>query len=293
VASVTIPNSIQAGPRLLAALRQIYQREPAVPWRDGGNLPWDDPDFSRRMLAEHLDESHGAASRPHLERLAQLQKMWHWLDLSAGTRVLDVTCGPGLYAVELARRGCRVVGVDFGPAAIEHARRLCDGLPCDFVLGDVREMPLSGQVFDAAFYLYGQFAVLPTVESQAVLRRLKAALRPGGRLLLEVLDEEHFDKSDTNWWYTDEGGLWGDFPYLHLGERSWNEEMHASIERYHILNLASGEMKVYHLADQAYSVSAVTQMLQAAGFSNVTIYPAWDGLALSDASEWVVYVAEA
>jgi hypothetical protein len=33
-----------------------------VPWRDGANLPWDDPAFSERMLAQHLDPSHGAGN---------------------------------------------------------------------------------------------------------------------------------------------------------------------------------------------------------------------------------------
>ena len=42
------------------ALWRIYRRsQPAVPWRDGVNLPWDDPLFSERMLREHLDQSHG------------------------------------------------------------------------------------------------------------------------------------------------------------------------------------------------------------------------------------------
>ena len=76
-------------------------------------------------------------------------------------------------------------------------------------------------VFDAAIYLYGQFTVLRPAESLDVLRRIRAALRPGGKLLLEILDDERFDKKDGAWWYTGQGGLWGDFPYLHLGERTW------------------------------------------------------------------------
>ena len=64
-------NSVNIEPsaaHLAEALWQIYQRsQPPVPWRDGNNLPWDDPAFSERMLKEHLDQSHGAASRPFPE----------------------------------------------------------------------------------------------------------------------------------------------------------------------------------------------------------------------------------
>jgi SAM-dependent methyltransferase len=169
--------------RLLAALPQIYDRpQPPVPWRDGVNLPWDEPAFSKRMLAEHLDQSHGAASRRQPEIRGLVQQMLRWLHLSAGDRLFDVTCGPGLYAAEFAQRGIAVSGIDFGPAAIAYARELCAAWPCEFTLGDVREMDFAGRHFDAAIYLYGQFTVLKPAESADVLRRIHAALRPGGRL---------------------------------------------------------------------------------------------------------------
>jgi SAM-dependent methyltransferase len=243
------------------------------------------------MLAQHLDPSHGAASRPLREIRAQVQQMTDWLGLGSGSRLLDVTCGPGLYAAEFARRGVEVTGIDFGPAPIAHARSLCAGLPCRFVQGDVREMDFSGRELDATIYLYGQFTVLRPAESLDVLRRIRAALRPGGRLLLEILDYDRFDKRDSSWWYTDRGGLWGDFPYLHLGERAWDPEQQAAVERFHIVNLETGELHIYGLADQAYTGAQVTGMLNDAGFGSVDVRPAWDGLALKDAEEWVVVVA--
>jgi SAM-dependent methyltransferase len=289
-------------------LWQIYNRgQPPVPWRDGGNLPWDDPAFSERMLVQHLDQSHGAASRPLREIRGQVQQIILWLDLKPGDRLLDVTCGPGLYAREFASQGIAVTGIDFAPASIAYAARICADLPCEFVLGDVREMDFGGREFDAAIYLYGQFTVLKPAESADVLRRIHAALRPiespargakssarrDGRLLLEILDDDRFDKRNSSWWYTDQGGLWGDFPYLHLGERAWDPEQRAAVERFHIVNLETSEMQVYGLSDQAYTVAQMTEMLNVAGFEGVEVHKAWDGLAMKDAGEWVVYVATA
>ena len=117
-------------------------------------------------------------------------------------------------------------------------------------------MDFAGREFDAAIYIYGQFTVLQPAESLDVLKRIRAALRPGGKLLLEILDDAKFDKKDNTWWYTDTGGLWGDFPYLHLGERAWDPDQRAAVERFHILNLETGEMQVYGLSDQAYTVGA-------------------------------------
>jgi SAM-dependent methyltransferase len=282
---------VQIGPRLAASLRRVYDRpQPAVPWRDGANLPWDDPVFSRRMLAEHLDQSHGAASRRLPEIRGQVQWITEWLSLAPGMRLLDVTCGPGLYAAEFARQGVHVTGIDFGPAAVEYARNLCAGLPCEIISGDVRQMDFASQDFDAAIYLYGQFTVLQPAESADVLRRIRAALKPGAPILLEILNDDRFDKKNSAWWFTGRGRLWGDFPYLHLGERTWDPEQRAAVERFYIINLETGEMQTYGLADQAYTVAQMTEMLHTAGFGQVQTYLAWDGLAMKDAQEWVVYI---
>jgi hypothetical protein len=64
------------------------------------------------------------------------------------------------------------------------------------------------------------------------------------------------------------------------------------VERFTTLDLASGALSEIVLCDQSYEVAEMTGLLRAAGFGGVEVYPAWDGLPLYDANEWVVYVAE-
>lgn len=282
---------------LTQALWNIYRRpERPAAWAGGGNLPWDDPDFSRRMLREHLDQSHGAASRPMSERERQIDWLWDHLGLQSGSRVLDLTCGPGLYAVELARRGCLVTGVDFGPASIAYARELAinEGVEeaCTFLEQDVRQMDFSDADFDAALFLYGQMAVFPAEEAHLLLEQTARALRPGGRLVIELLNKERVDKQPGTWWYTDNTGLWGDAPYLHLGERFWMDKEEISIERFLVLHLETGVLDEVILCDQSYSLERMSAMLRNTGFDGVITFPAWDELLLSDAQEWVVYLAQ-
>lgn len=282
---------------LSSALWHIYNRpDPPPLWQNGGNLPWNDPDFSARMLREHLDESHGAATRQAAERTVQLDWLWERLALSLGGRVIDLTCGPGLYATALARRGARVTGVDFSPASIAYARQLAldEGVGdlCTFVEADLRAWEPEPGAFDAAIFLYGQLAVFPRNEAVTLLRKAAAALRPGGRLCVELLNPARVDKQDSSWWFTDDTGLWGGRPFLHLGERRWNAAERASIERYFILHLESGAMDEITLCDQTYEVDEMAAMMRAAGFAKVTSYSGWDGLPLYDAGEWEVYLAE-
>jgi SAM-dependent methyltransferase len=279
------------------ALWQIYQRpERPAPWVHGGNLPWDDPAFSERMLRKHLDESHGAASRQTPERLMQVDWLWRRLGLQPGVRVLDVTCGPGLYAVEVADRGCTVTGIDFGPAAVAHARQLAQNRGvasrCTFIEQDVRQMEVDIASFDASILLYGQLGVFTVDEAQSLLKKIARALRPGGKLCVELLAQDKIDRKESNWWYTDETGLWGDAPFLHLGERFWLKDEAMSIERFQVIHLESGELTEITLCDQSYSAEIMTEMMMVAGFSSVEVFPAWEGLPLYDAKEWIVFLAK-
>ncbi|RIK36202.1 MAG: hypothetical protein DCC55_28060 [Chloroflexi bacterium] len=282
--------------RLGKALWRIYRRpERPAAWVNGGNLPWNDPAFSQRMLREHLDQSHGAASRKDGERALQIDWLWRKLALQPGMRLLDVTCGPGLYAVEFARRGLFVTGIDFSPASIAYARELAEreGVAehCTFIEQDVR-LATFGDTYDAALFLYGQLAVFPKEEAQTLLAQIAQALRPGGQLAVELLDQERVDKKESTWWYTDDTGLWGDAPFLHLGERFWDAEQALSIERFTIVHLETGALDEVILCDQTYAIETTTALMQQAGFAAVAAYPAWDGVPLYDAGEWVVYLAQ-
>ena len=86
--------------------------------------------------------------------------------------------------------------------------------------------------------------------------------------------------------------MWGDRPFLHLGERRWDAAERASVERFTTLDLTTAALSEIVLCDQSYEVEEMTGLLPAAGFGGVEVYPAWDGLGLYDAKEWVVYVVE-
>ncbi len=251
--------------------------------------------FPKRMLREHLDQSHGAATRADPERELITNWFWEKLNMQEGDHILDVTCGPGLYAVEFARRGCTVKGVDFSPASIAYARDLAAqndvSAQCHFVEQDVRTAEFEEDSFDAALFIYGQLAVFPRDQAQALLNKIFRALKPGGMLCIELLDQEKVDKSKSSWWFTDDQGLWGDRPFLHLGERHWLPDEQISVEQFFIIDLESGKTTEINLSDQTYAVPEMVQMLGDAGFGSVDVYPNWSDLPLYDESEWIVYVA--
>ena len=114
------------------------------------------------------------------------------LDLRSGDRVLDSACGPGLWAALLAEkvgpRG-KVVGLDFSPELLAHARRSAAadsrGSVRELVLGDLEALPFRGGAFDAVFL--GNCLCYLT-EPLRVLRTHRQLVKAGGRLISKEFD---------------------------------------------------------------------------------------------------------
>ncbi|MGZ4183861.1 MAG: GNAT family N-acetyltransferase [Solirubrobacteraceae bacterium] len=105
------------------------------------------------------------------------------LSLEPGMRVLDVPCGEGRIAGRLARMGCDVVGVDYTEAWIDLARKQYPEVT--FSHGDMRSLAYEDE-FDAIVNWFTSFGYFDSQTNDRVLASFARALRPGGRLLLEV-----------------------------------------------------------------------------------------------------------
>lgn len=107
------------------------------------------------------------------------------LDLSAGSRVLDVGCGPGRHAVMLAQAGMNVTGVDvsrrFLDIAAERASRKRVG--ASFFQVDARQMPFDDE-FDAVISIcQGAFGLMGD-DDALVLRRMMESARRGAPVVV-------------------------------------------------------------------------------------------------------------
>jgi SAM-dependent methyltransferase len=114
----------------------------------------------------------------------------HLLDLQPGDRILDLACGSGDHARRLAARGLDVLGVEIAHSLIAHCqeRALAENLTSiRFEQGDMRELVMKDS-FEAVLLLSGSFGFFDEVTNRDLLARMAAALRPGGRLVVDVFD---------------------------------------------------------------------------------------------------------
>jgi SAM-dependent methyltransferase len=130
-------------------------------------------DFDRIARVSPESGDHGGPHEAFL--LAQLP--------ARCARALEVGCGTGSFARVLAARADRVLGIDLSPEMIRIARERCAGIPhLELRLGDVMEADLPPGGFDVIVSI----ATLHHLPLEPVIRRLSAALAPGGTLV--VLD---------------------------------------------------------------------------------------------------------
>jgi len=257
----------------------VTRKAVPVPWEEGENIPWDDRDFSERMLKEHLSQTHDLASR----RADKIDEHVEWIhgQLLGGrpARVLDLACGPGLYTSRLARLGHECVGIDFSPASIDYATDCAqrENLACRYSCEDVREAKY-GDGFDLVMLIFGELNVFRSSDAAGILRKAHGALMHDGQLLLEPASVDCRRKEGCTW-YSAESGLFSDKPHLCLEEVLCEAESRTTTTRFYIIDASSNRVTRYAITYQAYTDAEYRDLLANCGFSQIEIFPA---LARSD-----------
>jgi SAM-dependent methyltransferase len=169
----------------------------------------------------------------------------------AGLDVMHLQCHIGFDAISLARRGARVVGVDFSSAALEKARGLARRAQVDVEFVEAEATALPHELHNRFDLVYATIGVLIWIDDlRAWMRSVAAALRGGGKLLLVDIHPVYLmlDSIDPPRY---------DFPYAYDGPRGFDEPgSYAGAD----LPVAATQTVQY-----AHSIAEVVTAAQAAG----------------------------
>ena len=208
------------------------------------------------------------------------------LELEPGSRVLDLCCGQGRHAVELARRGFQVTGLDLSEYLLGLARQKAEqaGIEVELVRGDMRDLPWRSE-FDAVINMFTSFGYLESEEEdERVLRAVHEALRPGGRMLLDLPSWDRMATRHTprNWYEHEE--------CLVLDDDEWDPVTgHWSRRRCIIAH--SGARREHHFTLRIYTHPEVAAMLRRAGLAWEKTYGDLDGAEYGPGSRRMLLVA--
>jgi SAM-dependent methyltransferase len=121
------------------------------------------------------------------------------LSLPPGSEILDLHCGYGRHAIELAKQGFRVTGIDATPEILDFAiqRAATETVAIQFLLCNMRDVDYFQQ-FDAVINMFAAFGYFSDEENGDVMKRVAASLRPGGYLLIDLLNREWMVNNNLN-----------------------------------------------------------------------------------------------
>ena len=237
---------------------------------------WDDPHISASMLATHLDDASEGASRS----TAVIGKtVDHWIAtglLHPGMRVLDLGCGPGLYAIRLARAGIRVTGLDLSRRSIAYAREqaAAEGLEIEYRQTDFLQLDETA-AYDAAIQVYGELNTFSDPTRDRLLGRIRQALKPGGVFLSDLTTREHRRRVGArNGWHAGEGGFWRPCRHLVLTQGYDYPDESVWLDQFAVID--DQGVKIYRNWFHDYTVGTAKAFLERSGFHVAHL---WNDLA--------------
>jgi 2-polyprenyl-3-methyl-5-hydroxy-6-metoxy-1,4-benzoquinol methylase len=276
--------------QVIAQLIELQQKP--EPFTTGVSLFWDDPHISKQMLAAHLDPDIDAASR----RPETIDQSVNWLiqtlGLKPGDSVLDLGCGPGLYASRFARAGLLVTGVDYSHRSIEYAIQYANEnkLTIDYCYQNYLELDDEHQ-YDAAFLIYGDFCTIKPEQRSRLMSNIHRALKSNGRFVLDVSTSAcRKIHGISNRWSALQTGFCKPGPHLLLEQGFDYPEQSIWLDQYTVIE-ADGRVSVYRNWFQDYSPESITEELSSGGFVVESLWGDLTGQPYTPESEWIGLVA--
>ncbi len=182
------------------------------------------------------------------------------LAVSPGGTLLDLACGYGRHAMELAGKGYQVTGLDLSLPllirAADAARR--SGLTVNFSHGDMREMTNEDE-FDGAYCTFTSYGYFDDDTNRKVAANLARAIKPGGRLLIDVVNRDYLVRDlPTRVWWQGEG-------CVVLEEVDFNY-FSSRLQVQRSIIFEDGRQAEQEISIRAYSLHEIGKVLHHAGF---------------------------
>ena len=233
---------------------------------------WNDEYISKQMLQAHLNPEFDGASR----KLDFIEKSVSWIKEIVPPinypSLLDIGCGPGIYAEKFTHMGYGVTGIDFSKRSIDFARKsaLSKNLDISYLYQDYLELNLMKR-FDFSTMIYCDYGALSDHDRQVIMSKIYHHLKPGGKLLLDVFSMAKFNDlhEQQTWEICNHGGFWRADEYIAInGIYKYSDNVALEI----ISIISKGEITPYYLWTTYFSKETLIQEVEKIGFKVCGIF---------------------
>jgi 2-polyprenyl-3-methyl-5-hydroxy-6-metoxy-1,4-benzoquinol methylase len=243
---------------------QLYEK--------GSSVMWTDPYISKQLLELHINPENDVASRSKVK----IERITNWIlerTDNPEMKILDLGCGPGLYAELLAQKGHSITGVDYSENSIQYATRQAKEkkLNIEYLKKNYLDLDFDNQ-FDLIILIYLDFCVLLPEEREKVLENIYRALKKGGLFICDVVNQRNIDKKTISQsWEVQETGFWKDTPYITLTNGYHYPEAKV-LANHHVVISEDNTVDTYIFWSHYYEKDDLVQILKSKGFNDITDY---------------------
>jgi len=248
---------------------------------------WDDPHISKSMLESHLQPDIDGASR-RMETI--IQTVRHLFDseiIKPGTKVLDLGCGPGLYAQMLSKEGAVVTGVDISQRSLDHARKCAEeaGLNIKYEKLDFFDIDYIDE-FDAVIQVYGELDTFSDDKRDRLLEIVHRALKKDGIFIFDITTRDLKGKIGLkNGWYVSNGGFWRPGRHLVLEQGFDYPDADLWLNQYIVAD--ENGAAVYRNWFHDYDLGTIRAILKNAGFEADYVWNDLAGVKYTGGGDWI------
>ena len=197
----------------------------------------------------------------------------HALNVQPNQRVLDLCCGQGRHSIALAKTGVDVTGVDLSEEMLAIAASEADkaGVTLNLRRADMRQLPIDFENrFDAIINMFSSFGYLESEsDDQQVLHQAAKVLKPGGRLMMDLLNREWviLNNEEYDWHQHQDGRVVLEHRDLNLAQ-SINRLTYTEI-------LPDGTRRI--MSDLNMRLYTLTEMIKMLDTANLTLQNVYGG----------------
>lgn len=206
-------------------------------------------------------------SSAYLEKaVTEAQLILKQTKLKKDGRILDVPCGTGRHAIQFARAGFSVTGLEISQDCLRIANFKNSHKNISYELGDMKNLFHYHEKFDLVTNLYTSFGYFSTdKENEDVLRQIYSTLKPGGKICLNTVNRDWLMSifSANDWTETDHEFI--------LNKRNYDPKTKYNEARMVVIDKAKLTQKEYFHRIRLYSKPELEKLLKRVGFKKIKV----------------------
>jgi 2-polyprenyl-3-methyl-5-hydroxy-6-metoxy-1,4-benzoquinol methylase len=237
----------------------------------GTAFMWTDEHISKQLLNIHLNPDIDLASR----KKSTIEKTADWIMKTQKGKgklsILDLGCGPGLYAEIFAEQGHEVTGIDISENSIKYARKSAENkkLNINYLNANYLEVDLEPSHYDLVLLIFTDLGVLTPAERDSLLEMIFRVLKKGGTFVFDILNDKQIEKKiSPKTWEASKNGFWKESPYIALSESLLYREEKVILFQ-HVIIDTEGGFEIYRFWTHFFSEKELSKMLGTHNFIDI------------------------